>query len=471
MHFTKGKFYLIVLTWIFLFNQKYFSQEHNYWSNNFGAKSTLLCGAAVSNYFDNGAIFYNPATLCFKDSGYLSLSANLYEYESLTRTNALGDGLSLSSSNFNFSPQIVSGNKKIGDKAELEFILMSKTDVQFNQSLSFNKMYYDTLIFNAQQSLYVGSYNLKKRVLDEWGGLSMSFKLSEKWGFGFGTFFSYRMYKYQMSMNASSIGTDTIYPSISKSDSALTVNTNNLNLILKSGIVYNGEKNNFGLTVTLPSIRLRGKGDLEYSIFFSGIYFIPVDVYIRRINVNTIYKYPGSIAVGYTRKYKRSKLHFTAEVFGRIDPYYTLKISDATGISGSGNVSLGGEYVKGIKEGKRPIANLAIGYEKVLKGTLELLMGFSTDFRNNTESADISFLDYNFGNEAFNLFHYSLGVGFQHNKNNIAIGLAGSLGSRFVPSIADFQNPTVFSKFFGYNVYGNNYNTYKSIGIVVGLTY
>ena len=450
------------------------AQEYNYWSNNFGAKSTLLCGAAVSNYFDNGAIYYNPATLCFKDSGNISLSANLYEFESLTRNDILGKGLTVGSNNFNFSPQIVSGNKKIGKKAEIEFILMSKTDVQFNQSFSFNKNYYDTLIFGAPQSLYIGSFNLKKRVLDEWGGLSMSFKLSDKIGLGIGSFFSYRMYKYQMSMNASSIGTDTIYPTISKSDSAITINSNTVNFILKGGIVYNGEKNNVGLTITTNAFPIWGKGDIEYSIFFSDPFlvgFLPIDVYIRRVNLKTRYKYPWSVAFGYTRKYKRAKLHFTSEIFGDIKPYYTLKIPDAKPEPGSGNVSLGGDYFKGIKDARRTVANFALGYERVLKGTLELLAGLSTDFKSNLDYyPDITNVDYSLNSESFNILHYSIGFAFQHNKNNIAIGLAGSTGWSYGFSIADFQNPTAFSKYFGYLDY-NSLTRYRSLGIVVGLTY
>ena len=275
-----------LLFFIIIFSVRYyFSQEYNYWSNNFGAKSTLMCGAAVSNYFDNGAIFYNPATLCFKDSGNISLSANLYKFESLKRIDALGQGLSVNSTNFNFSPQIVSGNKKIGKKLEIEFILMSKSDIQFNQSLSFNKYYNDTLIFSAPQSLYVGSYNMRKRILDEWGGLSMSFNLTDKIGIGFGSFVSYRMSRYQMNISANNISTDTIFPAVSKSDSALTINKNDINVILKGGLVYNGDKNNFGFTVTASSIPVWGRGDLEYSIFISDPYttgFIPI--YCRKGN-------------------------------------------------------------------------------------------------------------------------------------------------------------------------------------------
>ena len=209
------KNYFLLLISVFSFN--IIAQENNYWYHQYGAKSSLLCGAAVATYFDNGAIYYNPATLCFKDSGNISLSANLYNAEILKRQNALGEGLNLTSTNFNFSPQIVSGNKKIGKKAELEFILMSRADVQVNHNLSFNKIYNDTLLFYSNNSLYVASYNYRKRVLDEWAGISMSFKLTDKIGLGIASFVRYRFSRYAMDLKSSSIGLYQYYQPGSKS--------------------------------------------------------------------------------------------------------------------------------------------------------------------------------------------------------------------------------------------------------------
>ena len=469
----KMRFNLVFIVCIFC-SLNFFCQDGNYWNNQYGAKSTLLCGAAVATYFDNGAIFYNPATLCFKDSGNISLSANLYEAELIKRGNALGEGLDLKGANFNFAPQIVSGNKKLAKKAEIEFILLSRSDVQFNQSLSFNKLYKDTLVFEPQQSLYVGSYNLRKRVLDEWGGISMSFQIGKKMGFGVGSFVSYRLSRYQMSMNASSVGTDTIYQTIAKSDSSLNMFTNTLNLIFKAGWVYHGDKNHFGITLTAPSIHLWGKGNLEYAVFFTDPQswaFAPSNVYIRRQNLPSFYKYPLSISIGYTRKFKKSQLHFSTEYFAKVLPYFSLPVTSAISKVGSGNVTYGGEYVKGFQDAKRQILNAAIGWEKTLKGNTQLLAGFCTDFNSAMENwEEMSLADRNLNLEGFNLFHFSLGIGFQHNKNNIAVGLSYSMSQQLSNSLADFQNPTSVSKFYGFQQF-NCVTEYRSIGIVVGLTY
>jgi hypothetical protein len=464
---------LLQLFFLFSIPQHYFTQENNYWHHQYGAKSSLLCGAAVATYFDNGAIYYNPATLCFKDSGNISLSANLYNAEILRRENALGEDLDLQATNFNFSPQIVSGNKKIGKNAEVEFILLSRSDVQFNQSLSFNKIYNDTLLFFSNYSLYVGSYNYRKRVLDEWAGLSMSFNISEKMGFGIASFISYRISRYFMGINASSVGLYQFYQPVSKSDSSLSLSSNSVSLINKLGWVYHGEKNNFGLTLTLPSVSLWGKSQLEYSVFISdpNNNIQPRDVYLKRSNLKTQFKYPLSFAMGYSRKLQNSQLHFTSEFFSSIRPYTTVLVPTDPPTPTSGDVVLNGEGITSFLESKRNVLNVAVGWERRLKGTTELLLGFATDFNSRQMYWDgISNVNYAMNQEEFNIFHFSAGIGFQHKKNNIAVGLISSSGGGISQQIADFQNPTALSKFLGFN-YNSMYSFFSSYGIVVGLTY
>jgi hypothetical protein len=471
-HFIKN-YLLLSLFFVLVVKPNLIAQENNYWYHQYGAKSSLLCGAAVATYFDNGAIYYNPATLCFKDSGNIALSANLYNAEILNRKNALGEGLDLKSSNFNFSPQIVSGNRKIGKNIELEFILLSRTDVQFNQNLSFNKIYNDTLLFYSNNSLYVASYNYRKRVLDEWAGLSISFNLTEKIGFGIASFVSYRFSRYFMEMNASSIGLYQYYQPVSKSDSSISISSNTISLINKIGLVYQGDKNNFGIALTLPSIPIYGNSQLEYSIFINDPNNIvqPRDVYMKRSNLQTQFKYPLSCSIGFSRKLKRSKLHLTSEYFSPISKYKTVDVPVTLPDINSGDVVLNAQDIKSFEEAKRNILNFAIGWERVIKGKTELLLGFATDFNSKNSYWDgISQVNYALNQEDFNIYHFSAGVGFQHKKNNIAVGLITSKGGGTTQQFADFQNPTAFSKFFGFN-YNTMFTYFSSYGIVVGLTY
>ncbi len=195
----------IILSLLCPFSYLVNAQENNYWSHQYGAKSTLLAGAAVAAYFDNGAIFYNPATLCFKDSGNISLSANLYQAEFQNVTNGLGDGINFGSTNYNFAPQIVSGNKKLGKKLEVEFIVLSKTNLDFAYNVSHYNIYPLTYYNSQALSQYIGNFSFRNRIIEDWAGIAMSFKLNEKWGFGLTNFFGYRFQKYSSAMNATAI--------------------------------------------------------------------------------------------------------------------------------------------------------------------------------------------------------------------------------------------------------------------------
>ncbi len=328
-------------------------------------------------------------------------------------------------------------------------------------------------MFYSNNSLYVASYNYRKRVLDDWAGISMSIQLSEKIGFGFASFISYRFSRYFMEMKTSSIGLYQFYQPVSKSDSSISISSNTIGLINKLGLVYQGEKNNLGIAVTLPSVSVFGKSQLEYSVYINDPNNIvqPRDVYLKRSNLKTQYKYPLSFSVGYSRKMKRSKLHLTGEYFSPIDKYTTILIPSNLPEANSGDVVLNAQDIRSFEEAKKGVFNFAIGWERRIKGKTELLMGFATDFNSRKEYWDnMSLVNYSLNQEDFNIFHYSIGIGFQHKKNNIAVGLITSQGGGYSQQFADFQNPSAFSKFFGFSQ--NSMSTiYSSYGIVIGLTY
>ena len=301
----------------------------------------------------------------------------------------------------------------------------------------------------------------------------MSFKLTDKIGLGIASFVSYRFSRYAMDLKASSIGLYQYYQPVSKSDSSLSIISNTISSINKIGFVYQGEKNNFGVAVTLPSISIYGKSEIEYAIFINDPNNIaqPLDVYMKRSNLNTQYKYPLSLSIGLTRKLKRSKYHFTGEYFFPVKKYSTIVIPVNAPEPNSGDVVLNAENIKSFEEAKKNIFNFAFGWERIIKGSTELLLGFATDFNSRDDYWDgISTVNYALNQEDFNIYHFSIGVGFQHKKNNIAVGLITSKGNNYTQQIADFQNPTAFSKFFGFNNYLMN-TLFSSYGIVVGLTY
>jgi len=86
-----------------------FAQDNHYWSQQFGARSTLLGGAVVAGVADNSAIFYNPAALAFLEHPNINVDGTLYAYRWLEYKNALGKDVSAVAAGFLYYPQLIGG--------------------------------------------------------------------------------------------------------------------------------------------------------------------------------------------------------------------------------------------------------------------------------------------------------------------------------------------------------------------------
>ncbi len=79
-------------------------QDTNYWTQQFGTRSALMGGAVVGGVKDNTAIFYNPGSLGFLDTGSVSVNANLYRFENISIENAQGQQKGFKSAGFTSFP-------------------------------------------------------------------------------------------------------------------------------------------------------------------------------------------------------------------------------------------------------------------------------------------------------------------------------------------------------------------------------
>ena len=75
IHTTMRTF--LALCYIFTFNSVS-AQDYHQWSEHFGARASLLGGAATSGLGDNATAFYNSAAMAFVDDPSLSISVNAY---------------------------------------------------------------------------------------------------------------------------------------------------------------------------------------------------------------------------------------------------------------------------------------------------------------------------------------------------------------------------------------------------------
>ena len=104
------------------------AQDDHYWSQQYGAESTLLGGAMVGGAGDNSAVYYNPGALAFITNPSLSIDANVYRMDKTLITDGAGNGLNLNSAQISIYPQIISGMLKLvkNDRFRFSYTLLTR---------------------------------------------------------------------------------------------------------------------------------------------------------------------------------------------------------------------------------------------------------------------------------------------------------------------------------------------------------
>ena len=60
------------------------AQDANYWTHQYGSRSTLLGGAVIGSVLDLSATYYNPGALSLIDEPDVLLAAKVFEYPNYT---------------------------------------------------------------------------------------------------------------------------------------------------------------------------------------------------------------------------------------------------------------------------------------------------------------------------------------------------------------------------------------------------
>ena len=91
-----------VLVIICIFSLAGYPQDNHYWSQQFGARATLMGGAMIGGVRDNSAIFYNPGAVPFIKYAGLSVNANIYKMDRIFIEDGAGEGVNLNSAKASF---------------------------------------------------------------------------------------------------------------------------------------------------------------------------------------------------------------------------------------------------------------------------------------------------------------------------------------------------------------------------------
>ena len=432
MRFRKYPCYLI-LACLLLINPLCQAQDDHYWSQQYGAESTLLGGAMVGGAEDNSAIYYNPGSLAFIDNPSLSVDANVYRMDKILITDGAGNGTNLNSAQLSIYPEIISGMLNIfkAKKIRLSYTLLTRNHNNILMNARYTGKSSEIPVQGATS--FVGSYDYVNQLEELWFGIGAGYKISDKLGLGTTIFVSYRGQSYQVNDNIKAIdviNTSYVFNTLVDDES---VKYTAIGILAKAGLSYDAGRMKYGITITSPSVRIYGSGSIQRDKSDITVSEIPENmtgnllITDSKRDVRAYYKHPLSVAAGINYQTAKARLAISAEYFFRINNYHLMKPESDPFIYppsylDSAEIKPVIDNFLHVQNAAVPVFNFAIGFSHILYKNFSLLLGASTDFSSHSTASEDNEMLNGFGN--WDIYHFSSGVSYHKQKHNVTFGLS-----------------------------------------------
>ncbi|HAI76209.1 MAG TPA: hypothetical protein DCM08_08165 [Microscillaceae bacterium] len=468
------------------------AQTNHYWSQQFGARSSLMAGAVVAGGKDNSVMYYNPALLVNITHPSISVTANAYKYDIITIKNGAGDGIDLNSERLSLFPQLISGMRSFKDHSKWRWGYSLMTRFQANIKTSIRKEFSgDVLVNRAGLDEYIGEFRYEASLNELWGGLTLAHKVSDKFSVGLTQYIAYRTQGHERANNRTTLPIiDPVPPSttpgyrILKADDNELLTFTNFKAIWKLGFAFDFKRLKLGLTITSPSVNITGSANVQREILRDNLnLFLPGNAYRSLVgtgqqNVKSVeHKTPLSIGVGVEYHFPKTIISFVGEYFAPISNYFVIKpepaafirpttlTSDLSGLPNTFNFLA-------VSSLSREIFNFGFGLEQHLTSKIILNAGFRTDFdsyersqsRANRENIVL-------GATYWDLYHVSAGFTLKQDKSEVTFGInyAFSSNNRKAEQQTNFSNPTDAQFLLG-TINRTAFPVINSINVIVGFT-
>ncbi len=398
------------------------AQDGHYWTQQYGTRSMLLSGSVIGGVNDLGAVYYNPARLSqIKNPAFL-LSADVYEWNNLKIEDAFGNNKNASKSDFGGVPSLAAGTFKISFLENHHFAWAILLRQNQDLTLSYKDEVHDDVIENFPGEEYFGAeLTQSSKGKEEWMGFSWAYPVNDKLSIGASGYLSVINQGKGNIINLQAL-TESSQVAIYRLNKNFSFT--HYNLLWKAGLSYQAGKMLLGLTILTPSIKLKGNGNYQNELFFSGIEGISEnpDAYTTSYQdkLDTKYRSPWSIGAGLTYFVGKSKIHFSSEWFSSVSKYTIMEAASHLG------QSAGDTNVFKLVDEFKSVINAGVGIEIYLTNNISFYTSFSTDFSAVTDNV-ARFVE----NEAeaynsifkSNFYHYGGGFVLDLKGADVTLGL------------------------------------------------
>jgi hypothetical protein len=417
------------------------AQDANYWSADFGVAGYFTPGSVVAYNGDSGVLFYNPALLAYSKKNATSISATVYNHNSIKISDAVGEGLHLKSKKVSIIPQMVSSTLSykgitVGYALTHTPLMNFKGTLEKDGELNvLNDSY------SAGNENFLGQYSLRNSTTETGALLSVGFKLSSKIAFGLTGEANIRNMQFNQNYHIRAIyniPNDFGLPPFANVEEDYTVEYYHVGLRFKAGLAYEpGKGHHLGLMISTPLIRLAGRGTIIADNVATNVLMAPpptdtinflAHTYQKKLKAK--FKAPVSIAAGYTYDFsKKTQIAFSAEYFASIKEYNIITPRNEIFIrSDAFDEVLTPALIK-LKEARKAVINVGIGFSHQLNKDVKGFVSLRTDpsFYDKDIYKDED--GYTGNTSSWDQYHAQIGANLKKRKFNLRVGMLLTYGS------------------------------------------
>jgi hypothetical protein len=428
------------------------AQDANYWSTNYGPGGFFTPGAVIANNKDSGVFFYNPALLAYTNKNSTSITGNIYQYESIKISNAVGSGLGLSSTGGSIDPEMLAGSIAIHGKRP--FVIgygLIRNPISTFQATQRKDARLDVLndSYSPGPEYFVGQYAAQNEITETSAILSAGMKLLPGLSAGLSMEGQLRRQNYNINVSSRALynsSSDTLFPPIASFTETYLATYTHIGLRFKGGLSYEAGTHHLGLLISAPMVHLLGSGTLyadnEVNDLIISGYPVNLLANTRQTGLNARWKEPLSVALGYAYDYSpEGQIYIAAEFFNKIGDYNVVTPRNAYFIrpdTGNNN-STTADLLK-LRDMHKSIVNFGIGISFALRPQVTGYVSFRSDLTYAVQNTEAEGFPCNTSD--WNNWNMQAGANIKKRKFNFRPGLLLSYGrtSKYAQPV-NFDDP------------------------------
>jgi hypothetical protein len=401
--------------------------DRHYNTIHYGLRGIIMNGSMVAGVKDNSAIYYNPAALSISkdeglDASLFAISLDLYN-----KKNAFGGGNNAKNLDYKIIPGLVTFVKRPFKDKDIKVGAGLFTRQSFDNTLSAK------IITEEDFSIRVNEMRYSHKAKDFWLALAVAYKFENNVSIGLSQYLTFRSDNYAHDLSYQVFDKARVGKLDFMESERLVFNqSHTMGMLNKIGMTWNNNNLKFGMTLTTPTyVHILRSASVNYqrsllqsdSLFYSTISF----------KNRGKYKTPLSATAGIEFNVKWILIAAAVEYFHSIKEY------DLVNSSGEDLIPLvngTNEFV--LKDSRKRVFNINLGWEIPLNEKLFYLGGFRTNFNYNDQPSD--YLQPRLHMSYFDIYHITNGIKMQYGPSRFTVGLdyAFSYNSG-LPQLADLN--------------------------------